>query len=53
MYAFPAFAFEGGLMGYGGDRRVFRQVGFHYVGQILKGAKPTTCRCSNLPNSSW
>jgi putative tryptophan/tyrosine transport system substrate-binding protein len=40
MYPFPAFAFEGGLMSYGGGRGVFRQVGFHYVGPILKGAKP-------------
>ena len=27
-------------MSYGGGRGVFRQVGFHYVGSILKGAKP-------------
>jgi putative ABC transport system substrate-binding protein len=40
MYPFPAFAFEGGLMSYGGGRGVFRQVGFHYVRPILKGAKP-------------
>jgi putative ABC transport system substrate-binding protein len=40
MYPFPAFAFEGGLMSYGVGRGVFRQVGFHYVGQILKGANP-------------
>jgi ABC-type uncharacterized transport system substrate-binding protein len=39
MYPFPAFAFEGGLMSYGVGTGVFRQVG-HYVGQILKGAKP-------------
>jgi ABC-type uncharacterized transport system substrate-binding protein len=40
MYPFPGFAFEGGLMGYGVGRGAFREVGFHYVGQILKGAKP-------------
>jgi ABC-type uncharacterized transport system substrate-binding protein len=40
MYPFSAFAFEGGLMSYGVGRSVFREVGFHYVGQILKGAKP-------------
>jgi putative tryptophan/tyrosine transport system substrate-binding protein len=44
MYPFPAFAFEGGLMSYGVGRGVFREVAFHYVGQILKGAKP-----NNLP----
>jgi ABC-type uncharacterized transport system substrate-binding protein len=27
-------------MSYGVGRGLFRQVGFHYVGQILKGAKP-------------
>jgi putative ABC transport system substrate-binding protein len=40
MYPFAAFAFEGGLMSYGVGRGIFRQVGFRYVGQILKGAKP-------------
>jgi putative ABC transport system substrate-binding protein len=40
MYPLPTFAFEGGLMSYGVGRGVFRQVGFHYVGQILKGANP-------------
>jgi ABC-type uncharacterized transport system substrate-binding protein len=27
-------------MSYGVGREAFRQVGFHYVGQILKGAQP-------------
>jgi putative ABC transport system substrate-binding protein len=40
MYPFSAFVFEGGLMSYGVGRGVFRQVASHYVGQILKGAKP-------------
>jgi putative ABC transport system substrate-binding protein len=40
MYPFAGFAFEGGLMSYGVGRSVFREVGFHYVGPILKGAKP-------------
>ena len=40
MYPFSAFVFDGGLMSYGVGRGVFRLVGFHYVGQILKGAKP-------------
>jgi putative tryptophan/tyrosine transport system substrate-binding protein len=40
MYPFSAFAFDGGLMSYGIGRGVFRQVASHYVGQILKGAKP-------------
>ena len=41
MYPFAAFAFEGGLMAYGAGRGAFRQAGFYYVGQILKGAKPS------------
>jgi putative tryptophan/tyrosine transport system substrate-binding protein len=40
MYPFSAFVFEGGLMSYGVGRGVFRQVASHYVGKILKGAKP-------------
>jgi putative ABC transport system substrate-binding protein len=40
MYPFPAFVFDGGLMSYSAERGPFRQVGFHYVGQILKGAQP-------------
>jgi ABC-type uncharacterized transport system substrate-binding protein len=39
MYPVSAFALDGGLMSYGVGRDVFRQIGFHYVGQILKGAK--------------
>ena len=38
MYPVSAFALDGGLMSYGVGRDVFRQIGFHYVGQILKGA---------------
>jgi ABC-type uncharacterized transport system substrate-binding protein len=41
MYPFSAYVFDGGLMSYSAGRGVLRQVGFHYVGQILKGAKPT------------
>jgi putative tryptophan/tyrosine transport system substrate-binding protein len=41
MYPAPSFVFEGGLMSYSAGRDVFRQVGFHYVGQLLKGAKPS------------
>ncbi|HEY6755726.1 MAG TPA: ABC transporter substrate-binding protein, partial [Pseudolabrys sp.] len=40
MYPFSTFVFEGGLMSYGVGRGVFRQVASHYVGKILKGAKP-------------
>ena len=40
MYPLSASVFDGGLMSYGIGRGFFRQVGFHYVGQILKGAKP-------------
>ena len=41
MYPSSAFVFAGGLMSYSAGRGVFRQVGFHYVGQILKGVKPS------------
>jgi ABC-type uncharacterized transport system substrate-binding protein len=40
IYPFSTFVFEGGLMSYGVGRGVFRQVAAHYVGKILKGAKP-------------
>jgi len=40
MYPLSASVFDGGLMSYGVGRGLFGQVGFHYVGQILKGAKP-------------
>src|SRR5262245_17805954 len=40
MYPFSTFVFEGGLMSYGVGGGVFRQVASHYVGKILKGAKP-------------
>ena len=40
MYPLSASVFDGGLMSYGIGRGFFRQVGFHYVGQILKGVKP-------------
>jgi putative tryptophan/tyrosine transport system substrate-binding protein len=31
---------EGGLMSYSAGRDAFRQIGFEYVGQLLKGIKP-------------
>jgi putative tryptophan/tyrosine transport system substrate-binding protein len=40
-YPSLSFVYEGGLMSYSAGREVFREVGFHYVGQILKGAKPS------------
>ena len=40
MYPFSTFVFEGGLMSYGVGGAVFHQVASHYVGKILKGAKP-------------
>ena len=40
IYPFSTFVFDGGLMSYGVGRGVFRQVAAHYVGKILKGAKP-------------
>jgi putative ABC transport system substrate-binding protein len=39
IYAQPQYAWEGGLMSYDGVATL-RQVGFYYVPQILKGAKP-------------
>jgi putative tryptophan/tyrosine transport system substrate-binding protein len=43
-YPSQSFVYEGGLMSYSAGRDVFRQLGFHYVGQILKGVK-----ASDLP----
>jgi ABC-type uncharacterized transport system substrate-binding protein len=41
MYPYRYLAFAGGLMSYDADSvSMFRQVGLHYVGGILKGAKP-------------
>jgi putative ABC transport system substrate-binding protein len=41
MYPYRYLAFAGGLMSYDADSvSMMRQVGFHYVGRILKGAKP-------------
>jgi putative tryptophan/tyrosine transport system substrate-binding protein len=39
IYPQPQYAWEGGLMSYDGVSTL-RQVGFYYVPQILKGAKP-------------
>ena len=42
IYPYPQFADTGGLMSYSADiRGAFRRAGLHYVGQILKGAKPS------------
>lgn len=41
MYPSRAYVFAGGLMSYSADiLGAFRQAGAHYVGKILKGAKP-------------
>jgi putative ABC transport system substrate-binding protein len=41
IYPGRGFAVDGGLMSYGTDGlAAYRQVGAHYVGRILKGAKP-------------
>ena len=41
IYPYPQFV-GGGLMSYSADiRGAFRRAGLHYVGQILKGAKPS------------
>jgi putative ABC transport system substrate-binding protein len=39
-YPSTSFVFEGGLMSYSAGRDAFRQIGFQYVGQLLKGIKP-------------
>ena len=41
IYPSPSFVFEGGLMTYGAGRDALHQVGSHYVGQLLNGAKPS------------
>jgi ABC transporter substrate binding protein len=40
-YPSLSFVYEGGLMSYSAGREAFREVASHYVGQILKGAKPS------------
>jgi putative ABC transport system substrate-binding protein len=41
MYPYRSLAVAGGLMSYEADLAgMFRQAGLHYVGRILKGAKP-------------
>jgi putative ABC transport system substrate-binding protein len=46
------FVAAGGLMSYGTDfADMTRQVGV-YAGNILKGAKPPTCRSCSRPRSS-
>jgi ABC-type uncharacterized transport system substrate-binding protein len=44
MYPSGSFVFGGGLMSYSAGRDAFRQIGFQYVGQLLKGVK-----ASDLP----
>ena len=42
IYPYPQFVDSGGLMSYSADiSGAFRRAGLHYVGQILKGAKPS------------
>jgi putative ABC transport system substrate-binding protein len=42
IYPYRQFPDSGGLMSYSADiRGAFRRTGLHYVGQILKGAKPS------------
>ena len=42
IYPYRQFLDNGGLMSYSADiRGAFRRAGLHYVGQILKGAKPS------------
>ena len=42
IYPYRQFPDNGGLMSYSADiRGAFRRAGLHYVGQILKGAKPS------------
>src|SRR5262249_10702707 len=40
-YPSGSFVFEGGLMSYSAGRDAFRQIGLQYVGQLLKGVKPS------------
>ncbi len=53
MYSFREYAAAGGLISYGIDLAdVYRQVGV-YAGQILDGAKLSTCPSCSRPDSSW
>ena len=40
-YPSQSFVYEGGLMSYSAGRDAARQIGFQYVGQLLKGVKPS------------
>jgi ABC-type uncharacterized transport system substrate-binding protein len=40
-YPGQSFVYEGGLMSYSAGRDAARQIGFQYVGQLLKGVKPS------------
>ena len=53
IYAFRAFPASGGLMSYGMDMISVYRDAAAYVDRILRGEKPTTCRCRRRPNSSW
>jgi len=41
MYPSGSFVFAGGLMSYSAGRDAFRQLGFQYVGRLLKGVNPS------------
>ena len=53
MYPGQSFVYAGGLMSYSADRDAARQIGFQYVGQLLKGVKPSevTVRAMAWPNA--
>ena len=53
IYWLGAFAKEGGLLGYGPDYYDLFRRSASYVDRILKGEKPSICRCRCRPNSSW
>ena len=53
VYEWREFVAAGGLLSYSTDRPEFGRLAGDYVGRILKGAAPPTCRSCNRRASYW